>query len=178
MWRTVTATGPTCVAANTAATAAIVLGADAPAGSPAPGVAARLVAAAAPVTTRRLARAADDARRPRAAGRMTDGPLLWYLNRGTGVVPLVAAHRHHGARRPRARGRPPGPRLPRFVMQAVHRNVALLSVLTLLPRTSPPRSWTISSTFAGGTRCCRSRRLRTLWLGLGTLALDLLVVVT
>ena len=28
-WRTVTATGPTCVAANTATTAALVLGADA-----------------------------------------------------------------------------------------------------------------------------------------------------
>jgi thiamine biosynthesis lipoprotein len=42
VWRTVTATGPTCVAANTAATAAVVLGADAPAWLDVRGVAARL----------------------------------------------------------------------------------------------------------------------------------------
>jgi thiamine biosynthesis lipoprotein len=42
VWRTVTATGPTCVAANTAATAAVVLGADAPAWLADRGVAARL----------------------------------------------------------------------------------------------------------------------------------------
>jgi thiamine biosynthesis lipoprotein len=43
-WRTVTATGPTCAAANAASTAAIVLGADAPAWLSAHGVTARLVA--------------------------------------------------------------------------------------------------------------------------------------
>ncbi len=42
-WRTVTATGPSCVAANTAATAAVVLGEDAPAWLGRHGVAARLV---------------------------------------------------------------------------------------------------------------------------------------
>lgn len=41
-WRTVTATGPTCTAANTASTAALVLGADAPAWLDAHGVTARL----------------------------------------------------------------------------------------------------------------------------------------
>ena len=44
-WRTVTATGPTCLAANTASTAAVVLGAAAPAWLAARGVTARLVAA-------------------------------------------------------------------------------------------------------------------------------------
>ncbi len=43
-WRTVTATGPTCVAANAAATAALVLGAEAPAWLHARAVDARLVA--------------------------------------------------------------------------------------------------------------------------------------
>ncbi|WP_323097031.1 FAD:protein FMN transferase [Intrasporangium sp. YIM S08009] len=43
-WRTVCATGPTCVAANVAATAAIVLGADAPAWLEARGVGALLLA--------------------------------------------------------------------------------------------------------------------------------------
>lgn len=44
-WRTVTATGPTCAAANTATTAAIVLGADAPAWLDRHRVTARLTAA-------------------------------------------------------------------------------------------------------------------------------------
>jgi len=44
VWRTVTATGPTCVAANTASTAAVVLGADASAWLAAHAVTARLVA--------------------------------------------------------------------------------------------------------------------------------------
>jgi thiamine biosynthesis lipoprotein len=43
IWHTVTATGETCAAANTATTAAIVLGADAPAWLTAHGVCARLV---------------------------------------------------------------------------------------------------------------------------------------
>lgn len=45
VWRTVTATGETCTAANTASTAAIVLGRHAPAWLAARGVTARLVAA-------------------------------------------------------------------------------------------------------------------------------------
>jgi thiamine biosynthesis lipoprotein len=45
VWRTVTATGPTCVAANTASTAAIVLGHEAPEWLREHGVTARLVAA-------------------------------------------------------------------------------------------------------------------------------------
>ena len=43
VWRTVTATGPTCVAANTASTAAVVLGDAAPAWLDEHGVTARLV---------------------------------------------------------------------------------------------------------------------------------------
>jgi len=46
VWRTVTATGPTCMAANTASTAAIVLGADAPEWLADRGVSARLVSSA------------------------------------------------------------------------------------------------------------------------------------
>ncbi len=50
-WRTVTATGPSCVAANTAATAAVVLGDDAPAWLTDHGVAARLAGSAGELTT-------------------------------------------------------------------------------------------------------------------------------
>lgn len=51
VWGTVTATGPTCTAANTATTAAVVLGADAPTWLAARGVDARLVAADGRVVT-------------------------------------------------------------------------------------------------------------------------------
>ena len=51
VWRTVSATGPTCSAANTATTAAVVLGEDAPAWLAARGVDARLVAADGTVVT-------------------------------------------------------------------------------------------------------------------------------
>ncbi|GAA1139448.1 FAD:protein FMN transferase [Nocardioides aquiterrae] len=51
VWRTVTATGPTCAAANTATTAAVVLGAEAPGWLAARGVTARLVAADGRVVT-------------------------------------------------------------------------------------------------------------------------------
>lgn len=50
-WRTVSATGPSAVAANTASTAAVVLGAYAPGWLEARGVAARLVGAGGHVTT-------------------------------------------------------------------------------------------------------------------------------
>jgi thiamine biosynthesis lipoprotein len=51
VWRTVTATGPTCTAANTASTAAVVLGHEAPAWLESHGVAARLVGAAGEIRT-------------------------------------------------------------------------------------------------------------------------------
>ena len=51
VWRTVTATGPTCVSANTASTAAVVLGERAPAWLDEHRVTARLVAAAGRVTS-------------------------------------------------------------------------------------------------------------------------------
>ena len=51
VWRTVTATGPTCTAANTATTAAVVLGHDAPAWLAVRRVTARLVAADGRVVT-------------------------------------------------------------------------------------------------------------------------------
>lgn len=50
VWRTVTATGPSCVSANTASTAAVVLGERAPTWLAAHGVTARLVAADGRVT--------------------------------------------------------------------------------------------------------------------------------
>ena len=57
-----------------------------------------------------------------------EGPFLWYLNRGTGVVVLVllTITTVLGVV---ALGNRSGRGLPRFVSQALHRNLALLSVV-------------------------------------------------
>lgn len=60
-----------------------------------------------------------------------EGPLLWYLNRGTGIVAIVLLTVTTVLGVLAIGGRPAG-RVPRFVTQAVHRNVALLSVLLLV----------------------------------------------
>lgn len=72
VWRAVTATGPTCAAANTATTAAIVLGRDAPAWLAGRGVAARLVAADGQVRT--TDGWPDEGPRERLDHRSGDGP--------------------------------------------------------------------------------------------------------
>lgn len=107
---------------------------------------------------------------------MTDGPLLWYLNRGTGVVLLVlfslsvvlgvlATGGRHG------RG------LPRFVNQTLHRDVALLSIAALVAHVVTAvadgyvdiRWW--DAVVPGGAS------YEPLWLGLGTLSLDLMAAI-
>ena len=104
---------------------------------------------------------------------MTDGPILWYLNRGTGVVVLVLLTHHDRARHRRPR-RPAGRGLPRFVTQALHRNLALLSVVLLAAHVVSAvvdeyvdiRWWQAFVPF-GAT-------YEPLWLGLGAVALDLI----
>ena len=113
---------------------------------------------------------------------MTDGPLLWYLNRGTGVVimvlltlSVVLGVLSMGGGRPAADGRRG---IPRFVTQALHRNVALLSVVALVVHVATAvadtfvdiRWWQAVVPWWGSTYL-------PLWLGLGTLALDLIAVV-
>ena len=58
-------------------------------------------------------------------------PLLWYLNRGTGVVLLIAftATVVLGVL---ATGRSATPLWPRFVTQGLHRSLAALSVFMLV----------------------------------------------
>jgi sulfoxide reductase heme-binding subunit YedZ len=102
--------------------------------------------------------------------------ILWYLNRATGIVLLVLmtlavvlgvlVRRH---------GRLPG--LPRFGVVGLHRNVALLSVLLLLAHvvTAVVDSYVdigwpdVLVPFLAG--------YRPVAVGLGTLALDLLVLI-
>ena len=110
---------------------------------------------------------------------MIDGPLLWYLNRGTGFVILglftattVLGILATGGRAGRGL-------LPRFVTQGLHRNLALLSVVLLATHVATAvvdgyvdiRWWQAFVPYVGSTYL-------PVWLGLGALALDLVVVVT
>jgi predicted ferric reductase len=107
---------------------------------------------------------------------MSDGLLLWFLNRGTGLVLLalltVVTTMGLWSLRARAGGRVPG-----FVAQALHRNLALVAVALLVAHVSTAvadeyvdiRWW----------QAVLPVRLayRPTWLALGTLALDALLVV-
>ncbi len=107
---------------------------------------------------------------------MTDGPLLWYLNRATGITLLVllTASLLLGmlATGGRARGR-----VPAFAAQALHRNLALVALGLLLAHVATAvadtfvsiRWWEALVPFVG--------TYQPLWLGLGALALDVVVVV-
>jgi predicted ferric reductase len=109
-----------------------------------------------------------------------DSPLLWYLNRATGLVLLVlltmtvvlgvlAASTTSG----RA-----GRGLPRFVPQTLHRHLALFAVtflgahvVTAVVDTYVDIRWWQAFLPVGAT-------YQPLWLGLGAVALDVLLVVS
>lgn len=103
-------------------------------------------------------------------------PLLWYLNRGTGIV-LVVVFTLTVVLGVLATGRSVSRWWPRFVTQGLHRGLAAVSVLLLLAHAVVAvvdefvdiRWWQAVVPF-GAT-------YEPLWLGLGTLALDLTVVV-
>lgn len=108
---------------------------------------------------------------------MMDGPLLWYLNRSTGfvVLGLFTLTTVLGVL---ATGGRAGRGLPRFVTQSLHRNLALISVTMLVAHVVTAvvdsyvdiRWWQAFVPYVGST-------YEPLWLALGTLALDLTLVV-
>ncbi|MGD9957983.1 ferric reductase-like transmembrane domain-containing protein [Nocardioides sp.] len=108
-----------------------------------------------------------------------DGPLLWYLNRSTGFVllALLTLSVLFGIMSTGTTGGRAGQGLPRFVTQAVHRNISLLSVLLLAAHVLTAvidtfvdiRWWQAIVPF-GAT-------YQPFWLGLGTFALDLMAAV-
>ena len=108
---------------------------------------------------------------------MTEGPVLWYVNRSTGVVALVllTVTTVLGVL---ALGGRPAQRVPRFVTQAVHRNIALLAVVLVVLHVVAAvvdefvdiRWWHALVPFTAA--------YQPVWTGFGTVALDLLVVVT
>lgn len=103
-------------------------------------------------------------------------PILWYLNRGTGVV-LLAVFTLTVLLGVLATGRGVSRWWPRFVTQGLHRGLAALSVLLLLTHATTAVvdefvdiRWWQAVVPVGAT-------YQPLWLGLGTLALDLTAVV-
>ena len=109
---------------------------------------------------------------------MTDGPLLWYLNRSTGFV-ILGLFTMTTALGVLATSGRAGHGVPRFVTQSFHRNVALLSVVMLGAHVTTAvvdtfvdiRWWQAFVPWYGASYL-------PLWLGFGTLALDVVLVVT
>jgi sulfoxide reductase heme-binding subunit YedZ len=105
-----------------------------------------------------------------------DGPILWYLNRGSGAVTLVlfTLTLVLGVL---SLGGPPARRVPRFVVQSLHRNAALLAFVMLgahivsavVDEYVDIRWWQAFVPFGAA--------YEPLWLGLGAVALDLLLVI-
>ncbi|KAB7743958.1 ferric reductase [Nostocoides sp. F2B08] len=103
-------------------------------------------------------------------------PLLWYLNRGTGVV-LLVLFTLSVVLGVLATGRGASPLWPRFVTQGLHRTLAALSVLLLTAHAITAVvdeyvdiRWWHAVVPVGAS-------YEPVWLGLGTLALDLTLVV-
>jgi len=107
---------------------------------------------------------------------LTHGEVLWFANRATGVV-LIALLTLSTAIGVFSTARAGSPRWPRFATQALHRNVSLLTTAMLAVHIASAvvdtyvniRWWDALVPFLG----LYSR----LWLGLGTIASDLLIAV-
>jgi predicted ferric reductase len=109
---------------------------------------------------------------------VSDIPTLWFLNRSSGFV-ILALFTFTTFLGVMSSGSRAGKRLPSFVTQAVHRNVALLSVVLLGVHIYTAvahdfidvRWWQAIVPWYGAT-------FMPLWLGFGTFAVDLIVIVT
>ena len=107
---------------------------------------------------------------------MSDGPLLWYLNRGTGVVLLglltLVTVLGMAARHARA-----GARVPGFVVPALHRNVSLLALALLAVHAASAVMDEYVDIRWWQAWVPRHLSYRPWWLALGTVASDILLAV-
>ncbi len=107
---------------------------------------------------------------------MSDSPVLWHLNRATGSVLLVLLTLVVVLGVLATFGRA-GRGVPRFLTQAFHRNVSLLAIALLAAHVLSAvldtfvdiRWWQAVVPFGSS--------YKPLWLGLGAIALDVMVVV-
>ena len=99
---------------------------------------------------------------------------LWYLGRGTGVVSLVLLTLVVALGIVTRSGRPlPG--LPRFTLGALHRNAALLAVVLLTGHVTTLLFDPYAQLRLADLLLPFRGAYRPLWLGLGTLGLDLIL---
>ncbi len=108
---------------------------------------------------------------------MTEGPLLWYVNRSTGLVLLVllTATLLLGVWSTRGEA---GGRVPGFVTQAVHRNVGLLSMTMLAVHLGSAVVDEYVDIRWWQTVLPWDLHYQAWWLALGVVSFDLLVAVS
>jgi sulfoxide reductase heme-binding subunit YedZ len=107
---------------------------------------------------------------------LMEGPLLWFLNRGSGFVLLAALTGTVVLGILATQGKTGG-RVPRFVTQTLHRDLGLVSAVLLVAHVTTAvvdsyvdiRWWQALSPFGAS--------YEPLWLGLGAFSLDLILVV-
>jgi sulfoxide reductase heme-binding subunit YedZ len=111
---------------------------------------------------------------------LTDGPLLWYLNRATGITLLLLLSASTALGVLTLRGRPAGDggaRVPRFVRQRLHRDLALLSVVALVVHVLTAVLDTFVDIRWWQAFVPWGSAYEPWWTGLGALSLDLVLVV-
>ena len=101
------------------------------------------------------------------------GPLLWYLNRGSGLVLLVLLTSSALLGIWATRG-DAGTRVPRFAVQALHRNLALLGVVLTVVHVASAVADEYVDIRWWQTVLPWRLAYQPLWLALGIIALDLL----
>ncbi|MGL5825114.1 MAG: ferric reductase-like transmembrane domain-containing protein [Nocardioides sp.] len=109
---------------------------------------------------------------------LIEGPVLWFLNRSTGFVMVSLLTLSVLLGMASTAGRGEGVVARRFLSQALHRNVSLLALVTLTVHvgsavidTYEDIRWWQAFSPIGAT-------YRPLWLALGSVALDIIVLVT
>jgi methionine sulfoxide reductase heme-binding subunit len=101
---------------------------------------------------------------------------LWYVSRGTGVVALLLVTFTVVLGVLTRQGQPlPG--VPRFVVMVMHRNASLLALFLLVIHVVTIVSDSYAKVGWIDTVVPFASDFRTLWVGLGTIALELLVAV-
>lgn len=110
------------------------------------------------------------------AADFAHGPTLWYANRATGVVVvgLLTLATGMGVM---STARTGSARWPRFATQALHRNVALLTMAMLLVHITAATADTFVDIRWYDALVPFVANYRPLWLGLGTVSFDLLLAV-
>lgn len=108
---------------------------------------------------------------------LTHGPLLWFLNRGTGVTLLVVLSMSLALGMLTA-GRDPGSIVPKFVPQTLHRNLSVFSLALVVAHISTAVVDTFVDIRWWQAVLPWGATYKPFWLELGTLSFDAMVLVS